>query len=205
MTILETHTALVERIKWRDDKTLEGFTLSTSNLAIGMDRVFQTGHSAITLENIRDCQPVLNISEPDFNEYLENLRSDCVRQVLNDVFEKDYVNDNIFLIHPTAFDDCIIYRMVIIVSELIMTASRSNRIKRFGDDFVGKLNYDVFREAPNKFAIRGANYNHTLGIATRYGFELESVRRRFGQSRNLLKTITKGQVHEPYGNKRFWN
>ncbi len=205
MKVLETHTALVNRIKWRDDKTVENFTLNVSNAAVGMDRVFQTGHSAITLENIRDCQPILNISEADFNLYLETLRSDCVRQVLNDVFEKDYVEDNIFTLYPTAFDDCIIYRMVIIVSELMMTASRSNRIKRFGDAFVGKLNYDVFREAPNKFAIRGANYNHTLGIATRYGFELESVRRRFGQTRNLLKTITKGQVYEPYGSRSFWN
>ena len=205
MTILETHTALVERIKWRDDKTVEGFTLSASNLATGMDRVFQTGHSAITLENIRDCQPILDISESDFNEYLETLRSDCVHQVLGDVFEKDYVDDNIFTLHPTAFNDAIIFRMVIMVSELIMTASRSNRIKRFGDAFIGKLNYDVFREAPNKFAIRGANYNHTLGIATRYGFELDSVRRRFGQSRNLLKTITKGQVHEPYGSRSLWD
>lgn len=205
MTLLETHTALVERIKWRDDKTVTGFVLSAANLAVGMDKVFQTGHSAITLENIRDCQPILDISESDFNNYLKNLRSDCVMQVLGDVFEKDYVPDNIFTIHPTAFDDAIIMRMVINVSEMIMTASRTNRIKRIGNDFVGKLNYDVFRESPNKFAIRGANYNHTLGIATRYGFELESVRRRFGQSRNLLKTTTKGQVNEQYGNGCFWD
>jgi len=205
MTLSEAHTALLNRIKWRDDKTVTGFVLNASNEANGMDKVFQTGHSAITLQNIRDCQPITNISEADFNEYLSNLRSDCVKQVLSDVFEKDYVDDNLFTIHPTAFDDCIIYRMVIMVSELIMTASRSNRIKRFGDEFVGKLNYDVFREAPNKFAIRGANYNHTLGIATRYGFELESVRRRFGQTRNLLKTITKGQVNEPYGSRSLWD
>ena len=79
-----------------------------------------------------------------------------------------------------------------------MTSSRSNKVKRFTDDFIGKLNYDVFREAPNKFAVRGSNYNHTMGISTRYGFELESCRRRFGNTRNMLKTITKGAVHEPY-------
>jgi len=200
MTLSETHTALETLVKWRDDKTLQGFVLTGTNLASSGDKVFQTGHSAITLQNIKDSQPVLNISDPDFNAYLVNLRSDCVRQVLGDVFEKDYVNDSIFDHYPNSFDDLIIKRMVINVSEMIMTATRSNRIKRMGDEFVGKLNYDVFREAPNKFAIRGANYNHTLGIATRYRFELESVQRRFGQTRNLLKTITKGSVHELYGN-----
>lgn len=194
MTISETHSAIVDRIKWRDDKTVENFNLTAPNLASATDRVFQSEHSAITLMNIRESQPVANIGSVDFNEYLENLRSDCVQQVLNDVFEKDYVDPDLLDQYPNSFDKAILLRMVINVAEMIMTSSRSNRTKRFSDDFVGKLNYDVFREAPNKFAIRGANYNHTMGISTRYGFELASCRRRFGNTRNMLKTITKGQV-----------
>ncbi len=198
MTLAEAHTALVTRIGWRDDKTVSGFTLSTANSTADSGRVFQSEHSAITLENVRDCQPLKAISEGDFNSYLENLRSDCVWQVLNGVFEKDYIDPNIFAQYDTAFDDCILLRMVINVSELIMTSSRSNKIQRFNDAFVGKLNYDIFRDAPNKFAIRGANYNHSMGISTRYAFELESCQRRFGTVRNLLKTVTKGAANEPY-------
>lgn len=204
MTLAETHTALVDRIKWRNDETVPGFNLSATNLALSTDKVFQTGHSAITLENIRDCQPRPNIPETKFNTYLENLRSDCVRQVLGDVFEKDYVNDDILALYPSAFDDAIILRMVINVSEMIMTASRSNRIQRFGDDFIGKLNYDIYRETVTKFANR-VHYKHSMGISSRYGFELRSVQRRFGQTRNLLKTITKGPVNEPHGNGCVWD
>jgi len=198
MTISEAHTVLVDRIKWRDDKTLKGFTLDAGNIALSTDKVYQSIHSAITLVNIREAQPLLDISDSDLNEYLTNLRSDCAQQVLADVFEKDYVNDNLFTLYPAAFDNCMMLRMVIIVSEAMMTTSRSNRKTRFSEEFVGKLHYDVFRDAPNKFAIRGANYNHALGASTRYRSELRSAQRRFGQDRNVLKTITKGPVSDPY-------
>ena len=105
-----------------------------------------------------------------------------------------YINEDILIAFPSAFDEAISLRMVITVSELILTSTRSNRVKRISDETAAKLNYDIFREAPNKFAIRGANYKHTLGIATRYGFALRSIQRRFGQQRNQLKTISKGQV-----------
>lgn len=199
MTIKETHTALLSRIGWRADNTVEGFTLTAPNTTTDSGRHFQSEHSAITLQNIRDCQPVKEISSTAFNTYLTNLTSDCIWQVLNDVFEKDYVDDDLLGKYPTSFDNCILLRMVITVSEMIMTSSRSNKIKRFTDEFIGKLNYDVFREAPNKFAIRGTNYKHTMGISTRYSFELQSCQRRFGDVRNMLKTITKGQVHESSG------
>ena len=193
MTLSEAKDILIERIGWRDDSTVSGFTLSASNLLSESGRYFQQEHSAVTLANIRDTQPIINIGETEYQGYLETLKEQAVVQVLNDVLEKDYIDDTLFTKYPKGFDKAISLRMTIIVSELIITSSRMNQIERFGDAFVGKLNYDVFREAPNKFAIRGANYNYTLGIATRYGFEIESLKRRFGQERNLLKTITKGQ------------
>lgn len=196
MTLSEAKGILITRIGWRDDKTIDGFTLSAPNLQTDSSRVFQSAHSAITLENIRDCQPITNISESDFNEYLEFLREQTINHVLSDVFEKDYVDDNLFNLYPTSFDDLVVFRMTIEVSELIMTATRNNRIKRLTNDFIGKLNYDVFREAPNKFAVRQVNYTHTMGIATKYAFKLKSVQRRFGQNRNLLRTITRGQVFQ---------
>lgn len=201
MTLAEAHTVLVSRVGWRDDNTVEGFNLSAENETANSGRFFQSEHSAVTLENIRDCQPVKNISEADFNQYLENLRSDCVWQVLTDVFEKAEINEHLLGQYPTSFDNCILLRMVITVSEMIMTSSRSNKIKRFTDEFIGKLNYDIYREAPNKFAVRGNNYKHSMGISTRYGFELRSCQRRVGDVRNMLKTITKGAVHEPFGGK----
>ncbi|MFK7947853.1 MAG: hypothetical protein AB8G11_09695 [Saprospiraceae bacterium] len=206
MTISEAKDILVKRLGWRNDKTVDGFVVSTDNLVSESGRFFQDEHSAITLNNIRDCQPLLNISEYDFNDYLQRLKTQIAFQVLSAVFEKDTVNDRLFDLYGSGFDNLLSLRMVIVVSELMMTTTRYNVTERFTEDFVGKLNYDIFREAPNKFAIRGANYSHTLGIATRYDFELKSVQRRFGSQRNILRTITKGEVYnEFYDNINGWN
>lgn len=195
MKLSELKDILIPRVGWRDDKTVTGFTLSAANLESESGRHFQSEHSAVTLKNIRNCQPVPSISASDFNAYLEELRKQAVLQVLDDAFERDYVKDNLIVKYPTAFDSAILLRMVIVVGELIMTSSRSNNTERISKDFASKLNYDIFRESPNKFAIRGANYNHTLGVATRYGEELKSVQRRFGTMAGMLKTITKGEAY----------
>lgn len=193
MTISEAKDILVDRLGWRDDKTLSGFVLSASNTTTNSGRYFQAEHSSVTLENIKDCQPIVGISDPDFNTYLTNLVEQVSYQVLSDVFERDYIDDNLFNLYSTSFDNVVSLRMVIVVAETIMTSTRSNRIERLGDSFIGKLNYDIFRDAPNKFAIRNLNYKHSMGITTRYAIELGSVQRRFGSQRNMIKTITKGQ------------
>ena len=194
MTIEETYALIATRIGWKDDKTVKGFTPSTLNQTTDSGLFFQDEHSAITLTNIHSCQPRAEISNEDFEIYLDDLRKATVRQVLKDVFSRDYVNDKLLDVYPTAFDDLISLKMTIKISELIMTAIRSNRTKRYDAQFVGKLNYDVFREAPNKFAIRGANYIQSLGISTRYDYFLAKTQRRFGDEAIRLKTITKGQV-----------
>lgn len=194
MIISEALVIIKTRLGWRDDKTVNGFVLTPPNDTTDSGRYFQSEHSAITLQNIKDCQPLIDISDVDFNSYLENLTDQVCIKVLGDVFEKDFVADNIFDVYPTALDNVISLRMTIDVAEMIMTSIRSNRIKRLGDEFVGKLHYDIFRDAPNKFAIRKLNYKHSLGITTRYEFELDSVQRRFGQQRNLIRSITRGQA-----------
>lgn len=198
MTLKEAKDILITRIGWRDDKTVIGFDLSTANETSDSGRVFQGEHSAITLANIRDCQPIVSISDNDFNEYLEDLKEQVVIQVLSDAFERDYLDENILNYYPTAFDEAISLRMVIVVSELIMTSTRLNNIARFDSDFLGKLNYDIYRESPNKFAVRENNYTYSMGITTRYSFALHSIQRRFGDQRNRIKTITRGAVFNPY-------
>jgi hypothetical protein len=193
MTISEAKDILIDRLGWRDDKTISGFTLSAPNLITDSGRYLQAEHSSVTLENIRDCQPIVDISETDFNLHLVNLTEQVAFQVLSDVFERDFIDDNLFNLYSTSFDNLMSLRTVIVVAETIMTSTRSNRIERLGDDFVGKLNYDIFRDAPNKFAIRNLNYKHSMGITTRYAMELGSIQRRFGNQRNMIRTITKGQ------------
>lgn len=192
MTLAGAHTALETRIGWKDDNTAN-VVLSAPNLTSLSGTTFNMAHPAITLQNILNTQPNPDMDSDEFNVYLSDLRKECVRQVLNDAFEKDYIDDDLLTSYPTGFDEAIRLKMTIIIAELIMTSVRSNRTERFSRDFAGKLNYDLYREAPNKFAIRGANYRHSMGVATRYGYELRSIQRRFGDLRNLLRTVTKGE------------
>lgn len=192
MTLSEAKDILITRLGWRDDKTVTGLTLSAPNLQTDSGRVFQAEHSSVTLQNIRDCQPIVDISEIDFNSYLVDTREQIVIQVLSDVFEKDYIDDKLLDFYPNAFDNLISMRMTIVVAELIMSSIRSNRIERLSDSFLGKLNYDVFRDPPSTHT---PIYN--TSVMFRYGYELTSVQRKFGSQRNLLKTITKGNVFNP--------
>lgn len=193
---------LETRLGWKDDGTLSilsnsvDISLSENNQVSESGRFFQDENPAVTLLNIYECQPIPRISASDFQDFLDEFRKSAVQQVFNDAFEKDFIDDDILTLYPRAFDNAISLKMVIRVSELIMMAVRSNRNKRLSEDFVGKLNYDLYRESPNKFAVQRVNYKHTLGIASKYAFELTSVQRKFGQQRNLVKTITKGQAFD---------
>lgn len=194
MTRKEAKDILITRIGWRNDNTVSNFVLSPSNQQTDSGRVFQSEHSAITLANIRDAQPIVNISEDDFNDYLSTTVEQAVIQVLSDAFERDYVDEKVLEYYDSAFDDAISLRMVIVISELIMTSTRINSGERFSKTFLGKLNYDIYRESPNKFAVREKNFTFSMGISTRYSFALDSLQRRFGDQRNRIKTITAGQV-----------
>ena len=196
MNLSEATDLLEKRLGWKEDKTIEGFALNADNLITESGLYFQDEHSAITLLNIMECQPIASILDSDFNIFLSDLRKSTVRQVLNDALEKDYLDDDIFNLYSSGFDKAISLKMTIKVSELILTGIRSNRTQRLNEAFVGKLNYDVFRESPNKFAVSRLNYQHTMGISTKYAYELSSVQRRFGQQRNLLRTITKGEAFD---------
>ena len=206
VTVSEAKEILVKRIGWKDDRTVSGFVVSEANALTNSGRYYQDEHAVVTLANIRDCQPLIGMDNDGFNEYLEQLKTQVAYQVLSDVFETDKINNRLFYLYPTAFDNLLRLRMVIVVSEIILTTTRFNITERYSKDFIGKLNYDIYREAPNKFAVRQINFVHTMGIATRYGFELQSVRRRFGAQRNQIKTITKGEVYnEYYIGEYYWD
>jgi|GEM_PF-4337530 len=190
MNLNDAITILVNRIGFEDDGTLDGVSLDSAVTDSDSGRFFQDEHSAVTLRNIQECQPKAAISDADFNAYLVKLKKKCVRKVLTDCLERDQVNEAILTAFPAIFDNAIITQMVILTSEIIMTSVRLNSIERLTDSFIRKLNYDIFRDSTN--SSKAAN-KYTLGLATRYGMQIESLQRRFGQQRNLLKTITAGE------------
>jgi hypothetical protein len=193
---MATHTEikdiLLTRVGWRQELN-SPITVDATNLTTDSGRCFQDEHSAVTIENIRDCQPVVDIGEDDLNAYLTQLREQSVYQVLSDVFNKkdiieDEINANIRM-----FDQAILLRMVILVSEIIITSSRSNKTQRFSDAFIDKLHFDVIGSSNVRFAVTNRNYKYSMGITSRYGVEIFEVKRFFGQQK-MLKSVTRGEA-----------
>ena len=194
---MATHTEikdiLLTRIGWRQELG-SPITVDATNLTTDSGRFFQDEHSAVTVENIRDCQSIVDIKEWDLNTKLTQLREQAVYQVLSDVFNKkdiisDEVNANIRM-----FDQLILLRMVIIVSEIIITSSRSNKVQRFSSAFIDKLHFDVIGSSNVRFAVTNRNYKYSMGVTSRYGVEVQEVQRFFGQQNRMLKSVTRGEA-----------
>jgi len=197
---MATHTeikvVLLQRIGWRQEIG-SPITVSAANLTTDSGRFFQDEHSAVSLTNIRDAQPLVDISDANFNTYLAQLQEQVVYQVLSDVFnKKDIIQDEVDA-NLTMFDQLILLRMVIVVSEIIITSTRSNKTQRFSNEFLDKLHFDVIGSSNVRFAVTNRNYKYSMGITSRYGAEVWEVKRFFGQQK-FLKSITRGEAINIY-------
>lgn len=194
-SIVDISALFKNRIGWKDDGTADGFILSANASLSESGRFFQDAHPAVTLLNIKSVQSVKTITTEQYNLFLEDFKRVVVERVVSDVYDGDYIPGNIHSAFPQALDKAIMLMGVIKTSEYIMTSvNRTNNVEKFSKDFISKLHYDIFREAPNKFAIRGANYAHALGITTQYSIEIESLQRRLGKPKNSLDSATAGQA-----------
>ena len=193
---MATHTEikviLLQRIGWRQEIG-SPVTVSAANLTTDSGRFFQDEHTAVSLTNIKDAQPIVGISDANFNTYLAQLQEQVIYQVLSDVFnKKDIIQDEIDA-NLTMFDQLILLRMVIVVSEIIITSTRSNKTQRFSNAFLDKLHFDVIGSSNVRFAVTNRNYKFSMGITSRYGAEIWEVKRFFGQQK-FLKSITRGEA-----------
>lgn len=197
--IVNISDSIKNRIGWADDLTVGDFLVSAeAALAEGL-RYFQDAHPAITISNIKATMPLKSATNDQINDYLVDFKRVVSQRVLSDVYDAGNIPQNVVSLYPDAFDRAILLMGVIRFSEIVFTSvNRSNVQERFSKDFIAKLHYDIFREAPNKFAVRDANYQHALGITTQYGTEIASLQRRFGKSRNVLDSATAGQAIPNY-------
>lgn len=195
MTLSEARTELINRVGWRDDKTLPNFTLSAAASQSDSGYYFQDEHSALTLDNVKEAQPIARITDEDFNAHLVQLKNSAAKKVLDDCFDRDFLDDDFFTNYPSALDTVFTLRMVIDVVEMIMVSARQNDNQRFNIKWIGKLNYDLYRDTVQKFAVR-ALYKYSMGIATRYGVEVEAVQRRFGNHKPRIRSLTAGDSIE---------
>lgn len=165
MTKTEAKDILINRLDFR---------VSGANPDSG--RYFEGEHPIVLLENIRECQPSIGISDGDFTTYLTTLKTDVIYGVLSDVFDKDEIEDSILTYYPALFDNVISMKMTIKVIDLIIAATRSNRTTNISDDTVKMIYFDV----------NGAN-----GYLSRYQIELKRVKNKTG-NQPKLRSITNG-------------
>ena len=112
---------------------------------------------------------------------------------ISDVFSKTDINEDEINANITMFDQVILLRMVIIVSEIIITSSRSNKTQRFSDEFINKLHFDIIGSSNVRFAVTNRNYKYSMGITSRYGAEIFELKRFFGQNKKL-QSISRGEA-----------
>lgn len=149
-------------------------------------RYFEGEHSIVTLTNIKDCQPTPNITDVDFNEYLLQLKTETVYQLLADIFVSDTIPDALLDCYPALFDNALSLLMTVKVIELIVTSQRLNKSKRISDKAISQIHFDL---NGNYGRDSNPNYPRALGIADKYKNELRKLKNRTG-TQNMLVSIT---------------
>lgn len=188
----EIKDILLTRIGWRQEIKCP-ITVNATNLTSDSGRFFQDEHSAVNIDYIKDCQRIADISDKELNDYLTQLREQAVYQVISDVFVKTDINEDVINQNITMFDTVISLRMVVIVSEIIISSTRSNKTQRFSSAFIDKLHFDIIGSSNVRFAVTNRNYKYSMGITSRYGAEIFELKRFFGQNKKL-KSITRGEA-----------
>ena len=129
---------LKDRLGWSEfEKELYVEKLDTANLSKTSGLTLNSFHKLVTIENIFHCQPNKNISDADFNSYLDEILDNVIRSILNYVFLYDSRaikgTDNTAIISAMCdggvFDECIGYCHAVKVLELFTSSVRSNRIE----------------------------------------------------------------------------
>lgn len=188
MTYTEARDILDKRINWRD--TDEYLTAANSETDSG--RYFQDEHSAVTLDNIRACQPEVGISDTDFNTYLTQLRQAVILQVLADVFgSESEITDKEIELNPGVFDNAISLRMVVTVIELIVNSIRSNGTEVPLKENLSKLFADLNGHVDSKW----------IGFRNRYKSHINEVKKALNKQ-TRFKSVTAG-AHGNYLNPYF--
>lgn len=185
MTYTEAKDILDTRVNWRDN--FSGLTVANTTTDSG--RYFQDEHSAVTLDNIKACQPESDIGTFGLNEYLTQLRHACILQVLSDVYgSESSITQSELDCNVGVFDNAISLRMVVVVAELIITSKRSNRTERLTKEFITQLHFDI---NGNYGKSMNANFPRAEGFGKKYQDAIKQVK-RFLKKQNKITSITTG-------------
>lgn len=151
-------------------------------------RYFEGEHSIVTLDNIRECQPKQNITDLEFTDYLTQIKTDTIYQLLADVFISDEIPDDLLDCYPALFDNCISILMTIRLIEMFVTSSQSNRTQRITKSAAQQIHFDL---NGNYGKDSNPNFPRSLGIASKYKEELKKLKSATGTQKMFVSITTK--------------
>jgi len=193
-TLNDIKILLKNRVGFRKPIDASFEALDSDNTQTDSGLIFQDAYSIITIENIKDSQPIIEIQDTKFNEYLKILRESNVLEMLNDVFQGESVIDEICINDDlSVFDKAIYLRMVIKVSEMILSSPRINiGTHRLNKDVLNKLRLDL-NGSNDQRGYQNPNAPYHLGYTSRYRREVEILTTMFNNSQaQMLDTTTLG-------------
>lgn len=90
-------SALFTRVGWRQP-TQSDYAILTGNNIISLSGLyFNDYHSILTIKNIKETLEDEDISNANFNTWLENKQKACINRVLQGVFNRDFIIENLHL------------------------------------------------------------------------------------------------------------
>ena len=99
--------SLIGRVGFSQSTIPEYAILDTDNLKTDSGYLFNESSGLVTTKNIKECQENKDISDDDFNEYVQGLQRSAITQVLNKVFyDKGAIMETVLLFpFEHKFDD----------------------------------------------------------------------------------------------------
>lgn len=128
--------ALVERISWSKALEPDYPELDEANLTGESGRNFQSFHRLVTIENIYDAVPEVEMDDDEFNAFLSQLRGQAVLAILPEIMDKNIKYENstdytdMIISNAVLFDDAIGFKVAMSVLELLVATKRSNLAER---------------------------------------------------------------------------
>lgn len=164
--------ALVERISWSKALEPDYPELDEANLTGESGRNFQSFHQLVTVENIYDAVPEVEMEEEAFNKFLSGLREQAVLAVIPEIMDKNIKYDpardytQIVIDNAVLFDDAIGYKLAIMVLEMCISTKRSNLAERNAKLSVSNLKLEIegFRNDSGILVAKGITQKLEMAI-----------------------------------------
>ncbi len=166
--------ALVDRISWNKALDPDYPELDETNLTGESGRNFQSFHQLVTVENIYDAVPEVEMEAGAFNAYLSEVRIQAVLAILPEIMDKNLKYENAtdytdtIIQNAALFDDAIGYKAAMMVLELFMSTKRSNLAERNAKLAVSNLKLEIegFRNDNGVLVAKGITQKLEKAIRT---------------------------------------